>query len=137
MTGVLARIADRLRALVRRAAGRDPEPSAGIIDSQSVRESAEGVVPSATSGYDHYKNVNGRKPHLLAGTLGLLIGVVVSPASAQDRAGAAASSSAPAPAAGTAWPWSGPTRPTTATGPTEPPASSASPTRARVTPDLA
>jgi transposase len=87
--GVLATITDRLRALVRRAAGRDPEPSAGIIDSQSVRESAEGVVPSATSGYDHYKNVNGRKRHLLVDTLGLLIGVVVSPASAQDRAGAA------------------------------------------------
>ena len=87
--GVLARIVDALRALVRRAAGRGAEPSAGIVDAQSVHESAEGVVPAATSGYDSHKNVNGRKRHLLVDTLGLLIGVVVTPASAQDRAGAA------------------------------------------------
>jgi putative transposase len=87
--GVLARITDGLRAIIRRAAGRDPEPSAGIIDAQSACESAEGVVPAATSGYDAHKNVNGRKRHLLVDTLGLLIGVVVTPASAQDRAGAA------------------------------------------------
>jgi putative transposase len=87
--GVLARIADELRAVVRRAAGRHPEPSAGVIDAQSVQESAEGVVPPATSGSDSHKNVNGRKRHLLVDTLGLLIGVVISPAGAQDRAGAA------------------------------------------------
>jgi putative transposase len=87
--GVLAGLADALRAAVRVAAGRDAEPSAGIIDAQSVHESAEGVVPAATSGYDSHKNVNGRKRHLLVDTLGLLIGVVVTPASAQDRAGAA------------------------------------------------
>jgi len=87
--GVLARIVDALRALVRRAAGRGAEPSAGIVDAQSVHESAEGVVPAATSGYDSHKNVNGRKRHLLVDTLGLLIGVAVTPASAQDRAGAA------------------------------------------------
>jgi transposase len=87
--GVLARIVDGLRAVVRRAAGRRAEPSAGVVDAQSVRESAEGVVPAATSGYDSHKNVNGRKRHLLADTMGLLIGVVVTPASAQDRAGAA------------------------------------------------
>ena len=87
--GVLARIVDALRALVRRAACRGAEPSAGIVDAQSVHESAEGVVPAATSGYDSHKNVNGRKRHLLVDTLGLLIGVAVTPASAQDRAGAA------------------------------------------------
>jgi putative transposase len=54
-----------------------------------VRESAEGVVPAATSGYDQHKNVNGRKRHLLAGTAGLLIAVAVTPASTADRAGAA------------------------------------------------
>ena len=63
--GVLARIVDGLRAVVRRAAGRDPEPSAGIVDAQSVHESAEGVVPAATSGYDSHKNVNGRKRHVV------------------------------------------------------------------------
>jgi transposase len=87
--GVPARIVDDLRAVVRRAAGRQAEPSAGVIDAQSVHESAEGVVPAATSGYDAHKNVNGRKRHLLVDTLGLLIGVVVTPASTQDRAGAA------------------------------------------------
>ena len=85
----LARAVDGLRALIRRAAGRCPEPSAEVIDAHSVHESAEGVVPAATNGYDHHKNVNGHKRHLLADTLGQLIGVVVTPASAQDRAGAA------------------------------------------------
>jgi transposase len=87
--GVTSRIVDELRAVVRLAAGRSAEPSAAVVDAQSVRESAEGVVPAATSGYDSHKNVNGRKRHLLVDTLGLLIGVAVTPASAQDRAGAA------------------------------------------------
>jgi transposase len=87
--GVLQDITDVLRGMVRRAAGRDPEPSAGIVDAQSVHESAEGVVPAATSGFDHHKKVNGRKRHLLVDTLGLLIAVAVTPANAQDRAGAA------------------------------------------------
>ena len=88
--GVLADITDLLRAAVRVAAGRDPEPSAGIVDSQSVRESAEGVVPAATSGYDGSKKVNGRKRHLLTGTLGLLVAVVVTAANVPDRNGGAA-----------------------------------------------
>lgn len=87
--GVLADVTDLLRAAVRRAAGRHPEPSAAIMDSQSVRESAEGVVPAATSGYDGHKKVNGRKRHLLVDTSGLLIAVTATPASAQDRLGAA------------------------------------------------
>ena len=86
--GVIADITDLLRARVRAAAGRDREPSAAIVDAQSVRESAEGVVPSATSGYDGSKNVNGRKRHLMTDTLGLLIAVTVSAANAQDRDGA-------------------------------------------------
>jgi transposase len=83
--GVLADITDLLRAAVRTAAGRDREPSAAIIDSQSVRESAEGVVPAATSGFDSYKKINGRKRHLLTDTLGLLVAVMVTPASTADR----------------------------------------------------
>jgi transposase len=82
-------VAGALRARVRTAAGRDAEPSAGVIDSQSVPRSAEGVVPSATSGYDAGKHVNGRKRHILADTLGLLIEAAVTPASAGDRDGAA------------------------------------------------
>jgi putative transposase len=87
--GVAADVTDRLRARVRAAAGRHPEPSAGIVDAQSVRESAEGVVPAATSGFDFHKKVNGRKRHVLADTLGLLITAAVSPASTADRDGAA------------------------------------------------
>jgi len=83
--GVLADITDLLRAAVRKAAGRHPEPSAAIIDSQSVHESAEGVVPAATSGFDGFKKVNGRKRHLLVDTGGLLITVIVTRASTADR----------------------------------------------------
>ena len=78
-------LADALRAAVRAAAGRDPEPSAGCIDSQSVPESAEGTVPAASTGFDPFKHVNGRKRHILTDTLGLLITVAVTPASTYDR----------------------------------------------------
>jgi transposase len=87
--GVLADITDLLRSQVRRAAGRNPEPSAAVMDSQSVAESAEGVVPAATSGYDGHKKVNGRKRHILTDTAGLLTAVAVTAANVQDRDGAA------------------------------------------------
>ena len=87
--GVLPVLASALRARVRTAAGRDAEPSAGVVDAQSVARSAEGVVPSATSGFDLHKKVNGRKRHLLTDTLGLLLEAAVTPASAQDRHGGA------------------------------------------------
>jgi len=83
--GVWADITDLLRAAVRRTAGRHPEPSAAVMDSQSVHEWAEGVVPAATSGFDSWKKVNGRKRHLLADTLGLLIAVLITPASTAGR----------------------------------------------------
>jgi transposase len=51
--GVLAGLTDLLRARVRSAADRHPEPSAAVIDFQSVRESVEGVVPALNSGFDH------------------------------------------------------------------------------------
>ena len=87
--GVLADITDLLRGRVRQAAGRHPEPSAAVMDSQSVRESAEGVVPAATSGYDGSKMVNGRKRHLLTDTMGLLITATATAANVPDRIGAA------------------------------------------------
>ena len=86
---VTHQLVDALRTQIRVAAGRNPQPSAGIIDSQSVAESAEGIVPAATSGYDGHKKVNGRKRHLLADTLGLLIAVVITAANVQDRDAAA------------------------------------------------
>jgi transposase len=73
-----------LRAGIRRAVGREPTPSAAIIDSQSVKTTEQG----GPHGYDGGKKVNGRKRHILVDTLGLLLTVVVHPANVQDREGA-------------------------------------------------
>lgn len=78
-------LVNQLRAELRSALGRNPHPSAGCLDSQSVHESAEGVVPTATSGYDSHKRVNGRKRHILVDTLGLLCYVVVTAANTHDQ----------------------------------------------------
>jgi putative transposase len=56
--GTLARLHNVLRAQVRAAAGRDGEPAAAVIDSQTVR--AAGTVPKASRGWDNAKKVNGR-----------------------------------------------------------------------------
>lgn len=72
-----------LREVARKRAGRDPTPSAAIIDSQSVKTHQGGP-----RGYDGGKNVSGRKRHVLVDTLGLLLKVVVHPANLHDRLGA-------------------------------------------------
>lgn len=61
--------------------GRDVEPSAGIIDSQTVKTTDKGGV----KGYDAGKKINGRKRHILVDTMGLILVVVVHAASIQDR----------------------------------------------------
>lgn len=76
-------IVDVLRRRVRAAAGRDPEPSAALIDSQSVRAAA--TVGRGTRGWDNGKKVTGRKRHIAVDSLGLLICVFASPANVQDR----------------------------------------------------
>src|SRR5206468_10119481 len=81
--GTLARLHDALRAQVRAAAGREAEPTAAVIDSQSVRAAA--TVPKASRGWDNAKKVNGRKRHIAVDTGGLLLEVLVTPASVQDR----------------------------------------------------
>jgi len=82
--GTWQRIHDTLRAAVRRKAGRHKHPTAGCLDSQSVK----GTAVPGPRGYDKAKNVNGRKGHILVDTLGLLLVVVVTTACAQERDGA-------------------------------------------------
>lgn len=84
--GVVQRLHDAVRDKVRAAAGRNVEPSAAIIDSQSVR--AADTVSRGSRGWDAGKKVNGRKRHLAVDVLGLILAIVVTPASVQDRDGA-------------------------------------------------
>jgi len=75
-----------VRELVRASAGRNAEPTAAVIDSQSVR--AADTVPKASRGRDNAKKVNGRKRHIAVDTTGLVLAVVITAASVQDRDGA-------------------------------------------------
>lgn len=81
LNGVWKRINDVLRTELRIAYGRKPEPSAGILDSQSV-EIAETL---GVHGYDAAKKVKGKKRHIMVDTIGLLLIVVVHTANIQDR----------------------------------------------------
>ena len=83
-TGDWQRIHDTLRAQVRQQEGRHKHPTAGCLDSQSVKTTQ---IPGER-GYDAGKQVNGRKRHILVDTLGLLMAVVVTAVSVQDRDGA-------------------------------------------------
>lgn len=75
---------DHLRAQVRTQVGRRPQPTAGIVDSQSVK-----MAPQAGErGCDVGKQTTGRKRHVLVDTLGLMWLLVVHPANLQDRDGA-------------------------------------------------
>jgi transposase len=83
--GLWQRIHDALRDLVRLYEGRDPQPTAAIIDSASVR--GADTVPARSRGYDGGKKVNGRKRHIAVDTGGLLLAVLVTVAGIQDRDG--------------------------------------------------
>jgi putative transposase len=85
LKGLWFRILRALHTAQRKRVGKDPQPTAAIMDSQSVKTVEESAHPS---GYDAHKNVKGRKRHLLVDTLGLPLSVYVSSADVQDRVGA-------------------------------------------------
>ena len=78
--GIWQELTDTLRPQVRMELGRNPEPTAGVIDSQSVQSGPCG----GAVGYDAAKKVKGRKRHIVVDTEGLLINVTVTPANVQD-----------------------------------------------------
>lgn len=81
--GAWQRIHDMLRDQARVRAGRSPTPTAAVIDSQTVR--GADPVTAVTTGYDAGEKTKGRKRHIATDTLGLILAVVVTPASIQDR----------------------------------------------------
>jgi len=83
----IAFIQEALVERVRVKAGRKEEPTAGIIDSQSVKST---LVTLENTGFDAAKKVKGQKRHIIVDTLGLVLCVVIQSASLQDRLGAVA-----------------------------------------------
>jgi putative transposase len=85
LNGLWSLILKALHMAERNRAGKDHQPTAAIMDSQSVKTVEESAHPS---GYDAHKNVKGRKRHLLVDTLGLPLSVYLTSADVQDRVGA-------------------------------------------------
>lgn len=85
--GAVDRLHNALRDQLRDEADRDPMASAAIVDAQSVK--GADTVGALSRGYDAGKKVNGRKRHIVVDTSGLLLLVMVTAASVQDRDGGA------------------------------------------------
>ena len=82
--GLIEEMHELLRSFCRKQAGRDPSPSMGLIDSQSVKTSSM----TQEKGYDGGKKVQGRKRHIVTDTMGFILSIVIHSADLQDREGA-------------------------------------------------
>ncbi|MFG2794919.1 IS5 family transposase [Streptomyces sp. NPDC048419] len=83
--GTTRQVHDLLRDKTRRAHGRNAEPTAAVVDAQSVKTSAN--VAETSQGIDAGKKIKGRKRHLITDTLGLVLAVVITAANVHDTTG--------------------------------------------------
>lgn len=84
--GLPERLVAHLRDRLRTGVGRERQPTAAIVDSQSVK--GADTVGAATRGFDSGKKINGRKRHIAVDVEGFLLAVVVTAANIGDRTGA-------------------------------------------------
>jgi putative transposase len=82
---LIEQIHEALVEKIRKSNGRKEEPSVGIIDAQSVKNT---LVSSEDKGFDAGKKIKGIKRHIIVDTMGLILAVVIQSASIQDRDGA-------------------------------------------------